>query len=53
MDTQEIKCLDSNIIIDNCNFYNCSKRGVKATCQGVQIKNSRFNGEYWFAPIEF
>lgn len=48
-----IKCLDSNIVVEGCTFVDCYKRGVKATSRGVHIRDCRFDGDYWFSPVEF
>lgn len=43
---------DVNIVIRNCGFYNCKKRGIKSAAHGVTIEHCTFDGAYWYAPID-
>lgn len=44
---------DVQILIEDCSFIDCKKRGVKANSRGVTMRRCRFDGEFWFVPIEF
>lgn len=52
-DDGELRRTDVQILIEDCSFEECKKRGVKANSRGVTMRRCRFDGEFWFAPIEF
>ena len=44
---------EPQILIEGCVFESCKKRGVKATADGVTVRNCRFSGAFWYAAIDF
>lgn len=52
-DSGALRRTDPNILIEDCSFEDCKKRGVKANSRGVTVRRCRFEGEFWFAPLEF
>lgn len=44
---------DCKVLIDQCTFTNCKKRGVKVAARGVEIRKSVFEGEFWYACADF
>lgn len=43
----------SNSIIQNCNFYNCSKRAIKIQGVGIKVRDIYIKGDCSFAFIDF
>lgn len=50
---ENLQRTDCKILVENCVFRNCKKRGVKAASRGVVARDCLFDGKFWFAPIEF
>lgn len=43
----------SNSLVQNCNFYNCSKRAIKVQAAGVKVKDIYIEGDCSFSFIDF
>ena len=44
---------NAQILIQNCRFTNCKKRGVKSAVWGVTVEDCAFQGEFWYACMDF
>ena len=45
--------VDQKIVIGGCSFIDCKKRGVKSAAYGTEIRDCRFEGEFWLGAVEF
>ena len=52
-DAEETIIPKTNILIQNCSFTDCKKRGIKATAWGVTVEDCTFRGEFWYACVDF
>ena len=44
---------NAQILIEQCSFYNCEKRGVKSAVWGVTVEDCTFSGAFRYACVEF
>ena len=44
---------EARIVVQNCIFTDCKKRGVKSAARGVVITDCQFRGEFWYACVDF
>lgn len=43
---------DCRIVVRNCIFTDCKKRGIKSSAYGTLIENCVFSGAFWYAAID-
>ena len=53
LDGEQLMGIDQDILIEGCSFEGCKKRGVKSAAYGTHIRDCRFEGAFWLAPVEF